>query len=679
MRSTRVFLLAALLSLPLLAVLQGCGDIQGDLDENRAPSVQFVNVHDNSDSLVYDFAPIIHWSGSDPDGFIEYYSYADVTDSAAIENPIEYIPRVPEETWVDTIATQARIYLLTEAGDTTEHVFYVRAEDNKGMQSDIIYRRFRRSNNAPYIPRIGITGSDESLFDTRYVVEDTLFSAPEITNIYPGIQFSWRGSDPDDKALFSIPLEYQAVLVKAPSDTVFVNPWTDEVEIQLVNLETGFYTLNVWARDDGLTKSVAPARAEFNVIRPTFEHNLLVALESPIQGFNGEIQNPPTRDAVQSYYEDLLAEVAPNVTMVNLDLSDGIDVRYFRLTSPSQTIPRSLIHQYKLVVFAADHLNSEFPWGGTGDDDYMDRKQEVLDDYLRVGGRVWQTGRTLWRGGMFFNPQQNPEGAQLLEDFFGVDSLSPPPNDAGNNPYRTQTFLMRADFIKTFHGLPSFPDLQFDSSKTDENGFINGQTGEPFGYWGDDFGMSGVDRIARNEDATTTQYFVSRTFGTEVEVEDEDSHVLPTGTNAIDDEFEDVFFPPTSTNAYLVTKNNNVDQITSIINWTFQQEGRSNDEAEVVVISDDLVRVSYSEGQPWSDSDSLQVDYIYNPISVMHLKPVEVRREGVQGGSQINPFPALRFRTALTTFSYYFIEQEDAVTAWVQMLNWFYNPAIFDF
>lgn len=414
MRSKTLFLLTALLMLPLLVFLQGCGDVEGDLNANQSPTVEFVNVHNNSDSTVYDIAPMIYWKGNDPDGFIEFYSYADITESAAIENPVEYIDRIPDEAWVDTIATQARVYLLSQEGDTTEHVFFLRAEDNSGAQSDVIFRRFHRTNQAPRIPMIGLTGTDEGEYGTRYVVEDTLFTAPSVTNIYPGIQFSWRGSDPDDKALFTVPLEYQAVLVKSPAETVFVNPWTDQVDIQLIDLQTGFYTLNVWARDDGLTRSVAPARAEFYVIRPTFEHNMLVVLESPIPGFN-PVVSPPTRDAVRAYYEDLLAQVAPQLQFVNLDLNDGVDVRFVTTEVAADKIPRSLIHQYKLTLFIADHA---LPQGNFDAQNYIPEKEQVMEDYLRVGGRVWQMGRMLYKSGLHY--EASNEMQLTLQDFLAL-------------------------------------------------------------------------------------------------------------------------------------------------------------------------------------------------------------------------------------------------------------------
>jgi hypothetical protein len=687
MRSRAFYLLAAILIIPFALWLTGCTDFEGSVKENVPPEVEFVNVHadidsvslDNEgnpipiDTLVFDYAPVIFWKGSDKDGFIEYYSYADITEAAAIENPLDYIPRIPQEAWVDTIATQATIFLLSEEDEVTEHVFYLRAFDDKGAESAVEYRRFFRSNNAPVIPRIGLTGVDESTFSSRYVVEDTLFTAPSFTTTYNGIQFSWRGSDPDDKALFTIPLEFQTILVKSPAETVFVSPWTDDVETSLINLETGYYTLNVWARDDGLTKSVAPARAEFFAIRPTFENNLLVVLESPFSFF-AETSNPPSRENVRAYYEELLNDVAPQVETADLNMADGVDVRFHTVETEADAVSRSLISQYKMVIFIDDHLNFASQWLNYN----LDRKQPVEEDYLRVGGRVWQMGRCLTNSLAYGS---NFNGIVMYDEFFAIDSLAGPAEGYVDLTNSNPVPQNHADFIGTLEGIPEFKPLVFDTLKVWENGFINPIPPEFPNYKVGHYGLTGVDRVLRGFEAETTQQFISGTYGAQIEVINEDATVLGEG-GAIDGDYPNAY-PATATNVFLALDNNNASEVTRIVNWTFEQANKLNSVGQPVVVNNDLVFVSYNEGDQWSDSDSLQVDYKYNPISVMHLKPVEIRVEGTSGGNQINPFAQLRYRTAMTSFSYYFVERNGAEESWVEMLNWFFNPNLnqvqFDF
>jgi len=660
-----------------MLVVSGCGEMKGDIDTNQPPNVSFVTVP--QDSSIFDFAPIIYWTGNDPDGFVRHYSYADIIDAEAVTNPIDYITQIPDEAWVDTLATQAQIFLLTEAGDTTEHIFYIRCTDNEGLQcEEIKYRTFFRTNNAPNIPRIGPTGTDETLFSTRYVVQDTLFSAPSLTAFYPGIQFTWRGSDPDDKALYTIPLEFKASLVKAPSDTQFITQWSDDQELNIVDLETGFYTLNVWSRDDGLTESVAPARVEFNVLNPTFEHNLLVVTETPFTPPFGL----PLVDSLTTFYRELLETVAPNLEHVTLNLDDGIDVRFMNVSSPqTASISKSLISQYKMVIFAADQFNSTHSVF-TGN--YVEEKTQVMEEYLQVGGRIWVMGRMVAKGALDYS--RTDAGVNfgqeelMMFNYFGVEDIAYPDGLHIGGPFGAQCF---AEWIGTSPGIQGLTGLTFDDNKADEN-FVPSQDTPPYYGYVDstNYGQSGVDPIARSTGAQTTQYIKSITSGLLIEVEEENTLTIERvdlDNNGIDP--GDLYFPPTSTECYLRTNNPNVTEVSRVINKTFLDAGYPNYEGEIQFINNNQILVSYDEGVPWSNSegnnpwngrDSILVDYVYDPISELHLKPCEVRVEMVE--ARDGAFSTLRFRTALSTFSYYFVEEDETVEVWTEMLDWFYNP-----
>jgi hypothetical protein len=646
--------------------MSGCGSMEGEVDINQPPNVSFVTVPE--DSSVFDYAPVIYWTGNDPDGFVKHYSYADIIDAEAIANPIAYIDKIPDEAWVDTLATQAQIFLLTDAGDTTEHIFYIRCTDNLGLQSEEVkYRTFFRTNNAPNIPRIGPTGTDETLFSNRYVVQDTLFSAPSRTAFYPGIQFTWRGSDPDDKALYTIPLEFKASLVKAPSDTQFTTQWNDDQELNITDLETGFYTLNVWARDDGLTESVAPARVEFNVINPTFEHNLLVIMEN----FAASAFGLPTADSLTSFYPELLAEIAPQLENVDLDLDDGVDVKFLNFTNTADAlISKSLISQYKMVIIAADQFNlTNQPFNAN----YVADKTQVMEEYLRVGGRVWTMGRMIGRGSLNYRRGIFGQQELMMFNFFGVEDIEiREANMLGSKCY--------AEWIGTSPGIQGMTGLTFDSTKVDENF----PPGEQFGYVDTtNYGQSGVDPIARTVGAQTTQYFSSFTAGRLVSVENENVHTI----EEVDAGNGTFLFPPTSTQCYLQTAHPNVkwddDYPITVINETFRLLEYPNYQGEVQWVNNDQILISYSEGIPWSNSvgsnawnerDSIRVSYTYDPISEMHLKPCEIRVEMVD--TRNNAFNTLRFRTAVSSFSYYFVKEEETVEVWTEMLDWFFNPQL---
>ena len=643
----------------LFAVLSGCAEMEGEMDANKPPVVDFVNVHDSSSTIVYDYAPEIMWKGSDPDGFVDHYSYADITDAAAIDNPEGYVDLIPDEVWKDTIATSARIFLLSEEGAVTEHIFYVRCTDNEGMKSSVSFRPFFRSNRPPNVPKIGLTGEDEENYaERRTITTDTLFSAPEITSTYPGLSFSWRGSDPDDKTLFKIPLEYQAILVKSPSDTIFVRNWSDDTDIVLADLETGNYTLNVWSRDDGYTLSVNPARIEFYVIRPTFEHNLLVVMEAtnPINTQNPEnsIHNTPNPADINVFYDQLLRDVAPQLSNVNLNFDD-VDVKKILLTdfitNGRLNVPsRAQFAQYKMVLFIQDQFRTS-----SGNNDYTNMKVELLDDYLAVGGRVWVVGRMV--GGSSFNYTNSADSRDLLLRYFGVNDI------VGRNSWIGTGSNCYAEFIGTRRGVSEFPELAFDDTKVSEHWLPNAD------YLPDNYGESGVERIERSEGAETTQYFYSYTATGLIDVVAEDATIPQTVTiNGVA-----INYPPTQTACYLQTDNDHIETVESVVNVTKQEAGASNAVGEVVFVNNNIIFVSYDEGQPWSDADSVAVNYTYDPISDFHLKPCAVRYEGVDNN---DVFSELRFRTALTAYSPYFMERAGVLEEWVLMLDWFFNPEL---
>ncbi|MDP8205506.1 MAG: hypothetical protein P9L92_02495 [Candidatus Electryonea clarkiae] len=660
-RISDTFLTVLTILFLVCAFLTGCADIEGELDENQHPTVGFVTVP--LDSSVFSFAPVIYWTGNDPDGFVEYYSYADVTDSGAILDPIAYYSQIPEDAWVDTIATEARIFLLTDAGERTEHVFYVRCYDNEGAASESIkFRTFFRTNQAPDTPLIGVTGADESELDVNVYVLDTLFCGTDITSSWGGLQFTWRASDPDDKALYKIPLQYQPILVKAPNDTIFVREWQDDQDIVLVDLETGFYSLYVWVRDDALTLSAAPARIEFNVIRPTFEHNILLVIEAPIRG---PLAYPAfdslTNDLGTGFYDRLIPDVAASVHNANLVL-DGENVKVI-MTDASDTtevIPKALIHQYKLVIFAVDQavkLSSSY---GTW---YTTYRNKVLVEYLRVGGRLWFQGRTL--GETVIGAQDHPEYGDLtgilLEEFLTAENIAFYPS---NWSFPTQ-IKAHADFVGTIPALEDYPALQFDTTRESENWYEYADTLL-------DRGMTGANLIERGSTAITTQYFNSHTSTYTAEVDSEDCVILDEvvlGGIPVNN-------PATQTECYIQTLNPNVipEEVTRVVNITRMRDPNSNWRGEVKTVNNDVIQVGYEQGEPWFDSDTLEVDYKYDPISFMHLKPVEVIHEEMEFTSFV--LSELRYRTALTTFSYYYMNYDGALEAWTIMIDWLLNPEI---
>jgi hypothetical protein len=332
-------------------IMTGCGSLDGDITTNELPIVEYTNIPANSDTFSY--APVIHWKGRDPDGFVEEYMYADVIDSTALLDPQYYIPFIPEDAWIRTQATSDTVYLVTETGRITEHIFYLKCIDDRLQESPVIYRTFYRTNRPPNVPEIKwFTDSDDGLGE-RITVNDTSYSLDAVTESWPGIGFNWRSSDPDDRELYRIPLEYKYYLEKVPHDTVWEwvsQSWTTRQDLTLSGLSTGHYTLTVWTRDDGYEVSARPATASFDVYQPTFEKSILLfntTRENAGQAGRGNVL-PGTQ--IGDLYQELSARYP--------------DTEYYHYVAGDTVEPyKAYLGRFKLVVWISenrDRTNAPF-------------------------------------------------------------------------------------------------------------------------------------------------------------------------------------------------------------------------------------------------------------------------------------------------------------------------------
>jgi hypothetical protein len=599
---------------------------------------------------VLSYAPVVYWKGHDPDGFVEYYSYADVADQEFIaafrEDPGYYFAHQGELTWVDTSAMSARIYLLTEAGDTTEHVVFIKAVDNLGAESqNLTYKTFYRTNNPPNNPEIKPMEKPDTDFSLHYVVEDTLFCLNELTPLWQGISFDWRSDDPDDKELYQIPLEFSYYLIKSPGDTLWDksdSSWSETNQIQLFGLETGNYTFSVWVRDDGLTPCAEPATISFNVVEPTFENHILLVDETVDAG----VFEASGAD-ISAFYWNLLENLEGTLENDNFTV-DGVDVMLLDNSDSNAKkdcpLPYSLIGQYKLVmIYGDDHSQAAAV--------YVDNRNEVLADYLDVGGRVWYIGRRILSGEFGYND------GDIAADGFLATYMQIQTGFASNR----QSPGQQIEFIGAQPVIPNdWPELDVDPSKV--AGINDPQSS-------DSSALMEVDWFTRSDEATTLYTFYSNTADTTVTspyVYNEDSEVLDNATEA-----ECIVIPDHSGSLLEVYRVENISKgvVGSIMWWNA-----------------DEIRVSY-QGEPWSDADTLQVDYKYDPISDMHLKPVVIRYESQPrianeieiGGETVTYYTyVLGYRTALFAFPLYFMDDSDGAVTEVarKMLDWFFYPQI---
>lgn len=594
-------------------------------------------------------APTVYWKGSDPDGFVAYYSYADASDPAFISafraDPGYFFDHQQELTWVDTTAMSARIYLLTTTGDTTEHVVFIKAVDNLGKESNnLAYKTFYRTNNPPNNPQIKPLESPDTDYDQHYVVADTLFSLNEITPLWQGIFFDWRSDDPDDKELYKIPLEFSYYLIKAPGDTLWDksdSSWSETNQIQLYGLETGSYTFSVWVRDDGLTTSAEPATIDFNVVKPTFNRHILLIDET---WDSGVFEAPG--DSITAFYWNLLESLQGSLDNDNYTM-DGVDVKLLDNSDSNAKkdcpIPYALIGQYKLVmIFGDDHNQAA--------SEYINNRDAVLADYLDVGGRLWYGGRRILSGEFGYS-DNDIAASGFISDYMQVET-----GFASNRQAPTQ----QIEFIGALPVIPdAWPELQIDPSKV-------AMIFDPQST--DSTALMEVDWFTRSDDATTLYTFNSNTADTNVTspyIHNEDSEVLDNATEA------GCIVQPLHSGLLEVYRVENITKgvVGSIVWWDAEQ-----------------IHVSY-QGEPWSNSDVLEVDYKYDPISEMHLKPVVIRYEAQPritntvelAGQEVTYYTyVLGYRTALFAFPLFFMDNSEGTVTEVtrDMLNWFFYPEI---
>jgi hypothetical protein len=608
----------------VFATLNGCGDLTGDIATNIVPIVEFTNVPADQDTFSY--APVIRWKGRDPDGFVEEYFYADVVDSSALIDPVYYIPFISDEAWIRTEATSDTVYLLTETVQITELVFYLKCVDDRDAESNVIYRTFYRTNRAPRTPEIKWFTDPDAGYGHRIDVPDTLYSLNEISDIWPGLGFTWRSTDPDDRELYRIPLQFKYYLEKVPHDTVWefvARDWVTRQDITFAGLPTGHYTFSVWARDDGYELSEEPAVANFDVYQPTFENTILL-MNTTKEDTSSRARQGVGNILPGSQVGDLYRQLASRYP----------DVGYFHYAVGDSVLPfKSYLGRYRLVIWFSENLTrTTAPF------------EPLVRDYVRAGGRLWVLGAFV-RKNMITNTTLD-----LMESTFAgnVSGVSVP-ND-------------EAEFRGALSGVRDLPDLRIDTSKT----------GTMYrGFWGPRYGtyplLPGVDIMAAGSGVETAYYFNSFTDTASGDVFNDSAFVRA----AVDT----ISFPPTPVGCLIVLNRGRVLEVLRVENKS------RNAQARVQTLTNNVgsppltvVKVSYDYGEPWSVSDTIEVDYKFQPYSTFHLRPVGTRFEQLAfkpSGSIV-----VRYRVAVFTFPLYYLDDTngDVTRMFNGMLDWFFYP-----
>jgi len=576
---------------------------------------------------VFSFAPVIYWYGTDPDGFVEYYEYADIDENyapQAITDPEAYKSQIPPSKWQTTNTTFTTIYLLSAAGDTTQHVLYLRCYDNDGLASTIKYRTFFRSNQAPNTPEIKWDEQQDTEYDTLNYIAiddikpadpalahyDTLYCLTNVTPIWNGIILRWRGDDPDDRELYTIPLNYMYYLMKADSaggtiafdDTLWdwsMDEYTDEQSITFADLETGWYKFSVWSYDDGFERSNFPAELYFRCVKPTFEHSILIYDETVNMGAIGEL--PGSGNAqIDTFYQDMLYRLEPYFSGVSyryniddpFDIASGTqDVIYWNnsTSNVNNLVPAILLSRFKMILFyAEDHKTQQSPYA------YVLARDEGFLRYLNTGGRIWVLGRCLLNGsfseGVGIGNSSNP----LLNAMQVTQRYATRIPNSFNQPY---------EFVGAINAVSFLDTLSINSTKTSSLFF-------PFPQPTVTGGLYEIDWVARDEDATTLYYFNSITGQLSYAPRDTFATVL----NWTD---QPPYAAPNGYQCWLSVPDDNVISVSSVYNMD------KNQSAEVINVT---------------GNDEILVSYAFVPLQVVDENS-QVLNASSSGGNYTNPTP----------------------------------------
>lgn len=679
----KLFIFAAL----ALVVVAGCDRFTDDpANVAQAPEVRFVNVPIDSSS--FSFAPIIHWTGHDPDGFVTGFEYYDDSSPAGIAAyqagdaaHAEYVANLPDSVWVFTTEASRQIYLLTQIGQVTEHVFLVRAVDNMNIRSRYASRTFFRTNQAPNTPLVRWAESTDTEYYSEISIADTQLVGDSITTTYTGVRLLWQGSDPDSRISNIIPLEFSYALVRFPDDTIafpvrddsnhvigYREGWTDwgvDAQVAIYGLESGDYTFFLRVRDDGFTEADTMGKAHFKVVKPLLSRRLMIVDEnkppSAVQMQRGGVN----ADTLLAFYKGvdgqggiirdacaLANELAPFAQPVGSDpIPEFVyDDIFWYDNRNSDPIPYDLISQFDLVWIIDD--DNEAPRSPV----LVPAYTKVLSDYLDIGGKLWLTGRRIFNESMAIPPANAPN--VFLRDYFNLFSVRSKNFFSFSTDPNNLALSGLADFQGAVASDPQYPDLNLDTTMVDRLRYTNRPVDFP-----PEIETFGRSNAPTSFDFSTTIYnYKSSTSDPTLNPD-----VITDYDCAVDTALTD------STIVALIPQTESMPLLTasSIRNITRNTDG---DFIRVRNIGTNLLQPKWrifastdSRYGEWTTDDSLAVTYNFIPLSSEHDEPCAtnfVKYEGTieieqtENGfrSRVTAFP--RFRCSLFTFPLSYMSNE---------------------
>jgi hypothetical protein len=195
----------------MILLIGGCPETgpQGPQRINMPPIVEFVNIPVEGARFQSD--TLIHWSGTDVDGFITEFRYA-VVEKELVDargGPETFLEVTPDSAlgWVvitvelENPGTQEKIKMSADISDPVRKYIasyiFLQAIDNLGAKSVVVYKMFYKNNHFPDT-QLNINAIDEP-----YV------NAKSAGGVLQGVNVTWSGTDPIDYPLNPPAFEYR--------------------------------------------------------------------------------------------------------------------------------------------------------------------------------------------------------------------------------------------------------------------------------------------------------------------------------------------------------------------------------------------------------------------------------------------------------------------------------------
>jgi len=453
-------------------ILFSCGKLErkGPAPGNVPPKVYFSDIP--PEGFKFSVTPVVYWFGTDVDGFITNYQYAvmestNVVSIGGLEKMKSYLRGIPRDStsWVDSTSLKHMlgVHIQAEPGGNkssvqmyadmnpdkyTPQYLFLRAVDNGGAVSDVVYKLFYRNNHRPeaFID----TGDGTFKVDPHYCLEET-------TATWKGIPISWSGLDTADykdkrnQPEFKFKWELVGPFVSAPTpsiadkapiadsswDSILIagswqySRWVSEKTHVFMGLEDfgdsvyGWYQLKVKAQDDAFTTTDTSTRMNFLIVKPRFRYadkNRKTILVVDATTYKGKAGSADTSIDVQPFYQQALSQPG---------LCDAFAIWYDSTSTPtaSKNPPGEVIlSRYDLVIV----LNMGASPGIT------EESFKKYKDYLDIGGRLWLIGLDNFgfnASGYNNNPHYFKElgtaknAYYLGTEYFGLDQVFVPDYD----------------------------------------------------------------------------------------------------------------------------------------------------------------------------------------------------------------------------------------------------------